>query len=217
MKSWVGGFCNTVLIIYTSLSVSYALPPDNNTIAKFKEYIRDIQSIAVDFTQEDSHENKASGKLLINKPFKFRCNYYAPFPLVIIGNKNYVSVYDYDMQHVSRIKTEENIFNFLLEDSIDFDKYFQFESVIDEKHLLKITIYHTLSERRSQISFNKDTKQIKMLKIYEDDNVITITFNHILKVKKFDDDLFKLSNPDIFGPPSRLNKTGVEKKYELAS
>ena len=93
MKSWVGGFCNTVLIIYTSLSVSYALPPDNNTIAKFKEYIRDIQSIAVDFTQEDSHENKASGKLLINKPFKFRCNYYAPFPLVIIGNKNYVSVY----------------------------------------------------------------------------------------------------------------------------
>ena len=217
MKSWVGGFCNTVLIIYTSLSVSYALPPDNNTIAKFKEYIRDIQSIAVDFTQEDSHENKASGKLLINKPFKFRCNYYAPFPLVIIGNKNYVSVYDYDMQHVSRIKTEENIFNFLLEDSIDFDKYFQFESVIEEKHLLKITIYHTLSERRSQISFNKDTKQIKMLKIYEDDNVITITFNHILKVKKFDDDLFKLSNPDIFGPPSRLNKTGVEKKYELAS
>ena len=121
------------------------------------------------------------------------------------------------MQHVSRIKTEENIFNFLLEDSIDFDKYFQFESVIEEKHLLKITIYHTLSERRSQISFNKDTKQIKMLKIYEDDNVITITFNHILKVKKFDDDLFKLSNPDIFGPPSRLNKTGVEKKYELAS
>ena len=217
MKSWIGGLCNVVLIIYTLLSVSYALPPDNNTIAKFKEYIRDIQSIAVDFTQEDSHENKASGKLLINKPFKFRCNYYAPFPLIIIGNKNYVSVYDYDMQHVSRIKTEENIFNFLLEDSIDFDKYFQFESVIDEEHLLKITIYNTLSERRSQISFNKDTKQIKMLKIYEDDNVITITFDHILKVKKFDDDLFKLSNPDIFGPPSRLNKTDIEKKYELAS
>lgn len=217
MKSWIGGLCNVVLIIYTLLSVSYALPPDNNTIAKFKEYIRDIQSIAVDFTQEDSHENKASGKLLINKPFKFRCNYYAPFPLIIIGNKNYVSVYDYDMQHVSRIKTEENIFNFLLEDSIDFDKYFQFESVIDEEHLLKITIYNTLSERRSQISFNKDTKQIKMLKIYEDDNVITITFDHILKVKKFDDDLFKLSNPDIFGPPSRLNKPGIEKKYELAS
>ena len=217
MKSWIGGLCNVVLIIYTLLSVSYALPPDNSTIAKFKEYIRDIQSIAVDFTQEDSHENKASGKLLINKPFKFRCNYYAPFPLIIIGNKNYVSVYDYDMQHVSRIKTEENIFNFLLEDSIDFDKYFQFESVIDEEHLLKITIYNTLSERRSQISFNKDTKQIKMLKIYEDDNVITITFDHILKVKKFDDDLFKLSNPDIFGPPSRLNKTDIEKKYELAS
>lgn len=217
MKSLIDGLCNVVLIIYTLLSISYALPPDDNTIAKFKEYIRGIQSIAVDFTQEDSHGNKASGKLLINKPLKFRCNYYSPFPLVIIGNKNYVSLYDYEMQNVSRIKAEENIFNFLLEDSIDFDKYFQFESVIDEEQLLRITIYNTLSERRSQISFNKNTKQIKMLKIYEDDNIITITFDHILKVKSFDDDLFKLSNPDIFGPPSRLNKIDIEKKYKLAS
>ena len=118
MKSWINGLCKVVLIIYALLSISYALPPDNNAIAKFKEYIRGIQSIAVDFTQEDSHGNKAGGKLLINKPFKFRCNYYSPFPLIIMGNKNYVSVYDYDMQHVSRIKAEENIFNFLFHNLI---------------------------------------------------------------------------------------------------
>ena len=113
MKSWIKGLYSVGLIIYTLLSISYALPPDNNTIAKFKEYIRDIQSIAVDFTQEDSHGNKASGKLLINKPFKFRCNYYSPFPLLIIGNKNYVSVYDYEMENISRIDTKDNVFNFL--------------------------------------------------------------------------------------------------------
>lgn len=217
MKKGGYGLYNIVLTIYILISTSYASLPDKNTIGQFKEYIREIQSIAVDFTQEDSQGNKASGKLLINKPFKFRCNYYQPFPLVIIGNKNYVSVYDYDMKYVSRIKAEENIFNFLLEDSIDFDKYFQFESAMDKGNLLEMTIYNTLSERRSQISFNKDTKQITMLKIYEDDNVITITFDRVLKVKKFDDDLFRLNNPDIFGPPSRLNRIEIEKKYQLES
>jgi outer membrane lipoprotein-sorting protein len=119
------------------------------------------------------------------------------------------------MQHVSRIKAEENIFNFLLEDDVDFDKYFRFESAIDQDNMFKITLYHTLSERRSQITFNKQTKQIEKLEIFEDDNIITIKFNHIAKVQKFDDDLFKLKNPDIFGPPARLSQNDIEKKYIL--
>ncbi|WP_410521418.1 outer-membrane lipoprotein carrier protein LolA [Candidatus Tisiphia endosymbiont of Parasteatoda lunata] len=190
---------------------------DNKAIDQLKIYLREIKSMAVDFSQEDSAGNKAEGKLLINKPSKFRCNYYPPFPLVVIGNTNYVSVYDYDMKHVSRIKAEENVFNFLLEDSIDFDKYFKIESVIDQDNMFKITIYHTLLERRSQITFDKKTKQIKKLEILEDENVITIIFNHIAKVQKFDDDLFKLKNPDIFGTPSRLTKNDIEKKYNLAT
>lgn len=186
-------------------------------IAELKYYISAIKSIAVDFTQEDSQGKKAAGKLLINKPYKFRCNYYPPFPLVIIGNSNYVSVYDYDMKHVSKIKTQENVFNFLLEDNVDLDKYFKFESVKEQSNSFEITIYHNLAERRIQITFNKATKQIKIFKIFEDDNVITLTFNHIEKVRQFDDDLFKLKSPEIFGAPDRLTKSQIERKYILAS
>ncbi|MFY9590162.1 outer-membrane lipoprotein carrier protein LolA [Rickettsia endosymbiont of Halotydeus destructor] len=194
-------------------NTSMASLANQEAISQFKTYLREITSIAVDFTQEDSHNNKVEGKLLINKPYKFRCNYYPPFPLVIIGNKNYVSIYDYDMQQVSRIKTAENIFNFLLEDKENFDKHFVFESAIDQGNIFKITIYHSLTERHSEITFNKSTKQIQMMKIFEDDNIITITFNKVVKVQKFDDDLFKLRSPDIFGPPERLDKPSIEKKY----
>lgn len=222
MTNWL---CKGIIFIYFFLTISHAVhaemlensPLDNKAIDQLKIYLREIKSIAVDFIQEDSAGKQAEGKLLINKPSKFRCNYYSPFPLVIIGNANYVSVYDYDMKHVSRIKAEENVFNFLLEDSIDFDKYFKIESTINQDNMFKITIYHTLSERRSQITFDKETKQMKMLKILEDDNIITIKFNHIAKVQKFDDDLFKLKNPDIFGVPTRLKKGDIEKKYNLAS
>ncbi len=233
MTNW---FCKGIIVVYFLLTITHAAHAGSleiysvvkmlkaieerkqQAIDQLKIYLREIKSIAVDFTQEDSAGNQTEGKLLINKPAKkFRCNYYLPFPLVVIGNANYVSVYDYDMKHVSRIKAEENVFNFLLEDSIDFDKYFKIESTIDRDNMFEITIYHTLSERRSQITFDKETKQMKMLKILEDDNVITIKFNHIAKVQNFDDDLFKLKHPDIFGVPKRLNKSDIEKKYNLAS
>jgi outer membrane lipoprotein-sorting protein len=79
---------------------------------EIKSYISSIKSIAVEFIQEDSTGRLAEGMLIIDKPYKFRCNYYEPFPIVIVGNKNYVSVYDYEMGHLSRIKANENIFNF---------------------------------------------------------------------------------------------------------
>jgi outer membrane lipoprotein-sorting protein len=213
-------FSYIAIIFYLLLNIAGADPVGDKinyqAIAQLKSYLREIKSIAVDFSQEDSNHNKAEGKLLINKPAKFRCNYYLPFPLLVIGDNNYVSIYDYDMKHISRIKAQENIFNFLLEDSVDFDRYFQFESAIDQGNLFQITIYHSLSERRSQISFNKQTKQITKLEIFEDDNVISIKFNHIAKVQKFDKDLFKIKSPDIFGPPARLTKNNIEKKYSLA-
>lgn len=203
----------SLIILCFLVGVSTASAVNNEAISQFKTYLREIKSVAIDFTQEDSHGNKAEGKLLINKPYKFRCNYYPPFPLVIISNKNYVSIYDYDMQQASRVKMTENIFNFLLEDKEGFDKHFTFKSAIDKGNIFKITIYHSLTERRSEITFNKSTKQLQMMKIFEDGNIITITFNKIVKVQKFADDLFKLRSPEIFGPPERLDKSAIEKKY----
>ncbi|HJD55118.1 MAG TPA: outer membrane lipoprotein carrier protein LolA [Rickettsia endosymbiont of Pyrocoelia pectoralis] len=182
-------------------------------ITQLKTYLRSIKSAAIDFTQEDTQGTIVEGKLLISKPYKFRCNYYPPCPLVIIGSKNFVSLYDYDMEQVSRINRSENVFNFLLEDNNHIDKDFVFESVVDEGNNLKITIYHNITQRHSEIIFDKTTKQIKGLKIFEDNNVVTITFDKIAEVRKFDEDLFKLKNPEIFGPPDRLTKSEIEKKY----
>ncbi|ABV74019.1 transcription elongation factor GreA [Rickettsia canadensis str. McKiel] len=207
-------FLAVIFVFVNSITV-YA--NDHTVILELKTYLRTIKSVAIDFTQEDSKNNIAKGKLLIRKPYNFRCNYYPPFPLVIIGTKNFVSMYDYDMEQVSRINRSENIFNFLLEDNENFDRYFVFESVINEGNIFKITIYHTLTEKRSEIIFNKATKQIELLKIFENNNIVTITFDKIAKVQKFSDDLFKLKNPEIFGPPKRLTKSEIEKKYIVSS
>ncbi len=217
-------FRNFLILMYLSLFAAHAsmINDRNNTnsninnksIVLLKEYLREITSVAIDFTQKDSAGNYAIGKLLISKPSKFRCNYYAPFPLLIVGNAEYVAIYDYDMQHVSRIKSEENFFNFLLEDVIYFDKYFCIESIIEESNLFKVILYHILSEKTSRITFNKSSKEIQKLEIFEDNNTIIISFDNIVKIRKFDSDLFKIRNPEIFGKPIRLEKQHIEKKYK---
>lgn len=208
----------SLIIIYLSInSIAAFGVADKAAVLELKTYLRTMKSIAVDFTQEDSKGNITQGKLLISKPCNFRCNYYPPFPIIIVGTKNFVSMYDYDMEQVSRIARDENIFNFLLEDNENFDKDFVVKSVINEKEFSRINIYHKVTERHSEITLNKANKQIELLKIFEDTNVVTIKFDKIVKVQKFDEDLFKLKNPEIFGPPNRLTKSEIEKKYVVSS
>ncbi|MGI4753432.1 MAG: outer-membrane lipoprotein carrier protein LolA [Janthinobacterium lividum] len=209
-------FFLVIICVFTNSIAAFGLD-DRTAILELKTYLRTMKSIAVDFTQEDSKGNITQGKLLISKPYNFRCNYYPPFPIIIVGTKNFVSMYDYDMEQISRIARDENIFNFLLEDNENFDKDFVVESVVSEKDFLRINIYHKVTERLSEITLNKANKQIELLKIFEDTNVVTIKFDNIVKVQKFDEDLFKLKNPEIYGEPERLTKSEIEKKYVVSS
>lgn len=180
---------------------------------EIKTYIRNIKTIAVEFSQSDSQGTKSEGMLIIDKPYKFRCNYYEPFPLVIVGNNNYVSVYDYEMEHLSRIKAEDNIFYFLLVNDIDFENKFEILSAktIGNNYVFKLKSNEV--DKISEISFDKNTKHIKQMKIYEDNNIITLNFGPTKQIKNVSKSLFVLQDPDIFGKPDRLSKKELEKKF----
>ena len=126
---------------------------EKEIVNNIKSYIQNIQSVAINFDQSDTQGTKASGILVINKPYKFRVNYFKPFPLLIVGNKNYVSVYDYEMENLSRISAEENIFNFLLIDQINFDNQFEIISAKEENGCYKLELSHLDSGKISEILF----------------------------------------------------------------
>lgn len=199
-------------IFISNTPLAFAISYEDD-IYQFKNYLQQIKSVAIDFTQTDSQGNSAAGKMLISKPYRFRCNYYPPFPLLVLGNKNFVTIYDYDMQQVSRIKHAENIFNFLIDDESNFDKDFIFESISKENNILSMTVFHNKIGKRIFIAFDQGSKQIQTIKIFEDNNIITINFYNIIEVKKFDKDLFIFRNPELFGVPARLKKAEIEKKY----
>lgn len=185
--------------------------PDERINSKITSYLSSIKKIAVEFKQTDSRGAAAEGMLIIDKPYKFRCNYYKPFPLLIIGNKNYVSVYDYEMEHFARIKTTENIFNFLLLDHVELNNQFQIIAQKELKNIYELVLYHEPTGRTSNITFDKANGHIKNLIIHEDDNVVTLEFSKTRILCKVAKELFIIQNPEIFGKPKRLGKQEIEK------
>lgn len=206
-----------LLIIFYSLnSFAASCPMPNDHISdKIREYLDNIRTMAIEFEQTDTKGSSAKGMLIIDKPHKFRCNYYQPFPLLIVGNKNYVAVYDFEMEHFSRIKAEENVFNFLLLDKTDLAEQFEVVSQNEHPDSYELVIYHEELGRTSSITFGKKSKQIEQIRIEEDDNVITIKFANAKNLAKIDGSLFTLKDPELFGKPKRLDRSDLFKVLHL--
>jgi len=201
-------------IMLISLLLSAHFTNASDISEEIKSYISSIKSLAVEFTQEDSTGRLAQGMLIIQKPYKFRCNYYEPFPIVIVGNKNYVSVYDYEMGHLSRIKAEENIFNFLLVDKVSFDNQFEILSAkeLNNSYVLRLK-NHDLN-KISEIWFDKKNRNIQKMQIYEENNSITLTFGQTMQISNIANTLFMMKDPEVFGTPDRFNKAELEKQFK---
>ena len=196
--------------------VVISIPCNGSNISEeLRSYIGNIKSIAVEFEQTDSHDQAAKGTLIIDKPHKFRCNYYEPYPIVIVGNKNYVSVYDYEMENLSRIKAEENIFNFLLLNDVNLEEKFEVISAksVGENYILRIK--NNDLDKISEIWFDQKAKDIKKMQIFEEDNIITLTFGKTHRISNVAQDLFVMKDPDIYDKPQRLDQTSLYKRFTL--
>lgn len=205
--------CNFAKTSFAHTTVNEHSVPE--AAMEIADYIASIRTAAIEFSQQDSEGNIAYGTLVIDKPYKFRCNYYEPFPLLILGNKNYISVYDYEMKYIARIKTTENTFNFLLLDHVDFQNQFEILQITEQGNEYTMKLRSMTEDQISEIIFDKTLKQLKRLTIFEEDNHIIITFGKHIILTDLPNDLFILQNPDIFGPPQRLDKTDLYKKLKI--
>ncbi len=199
-----------ILTLFTSLT--YA----DKDVDILKKYLHNMRSVALDFVQRDSNGNMSEGKLLINKPYKFRCNYYDPFPLLIVGNKNYLSIYDYDMEQINRVSVKENIFSMILSNDEALVTQFKIHSVTDDGEMVKIKLEHLDTANFAVLTFNKNTSNLQEIQIFEGDNIITVELEHSTQVASFDADLFLIKSPDIFGAPKKLSKEQIEKRYKAS-
>lgn len=187
---------------------------NGSKIDVFKSYMESLKSVAMDFSQIDSRGSEAVGKLIIQKPYKFRLNYYPPHPLIVLGNKSEVVMYDYGLEQTTRISAKENMFNFLLVDSKDWDKNFRTEEIFESEGHIIAKLYNYQTERMISIILKGHPLELRKIIVDEPDgNVIEVFIGEIKQISSTDNGLFLLPNTQIFGKPARLGKKEIEEKY----
>jgi len=200
----------TLCMVTIFANLSFADDMDTLT-----HYLRGLKNVSMDFTQYDAKGDKAKGSLLLLKPYNFRLNYCPPFPLLIVGNKKQVVMYDYELETTSRIDREENIFNFILTDEDNLNKEFNLQNILNESDRKTFVLKHQTSDRMVSITMKKYPKKLISIVIDEaDGNVIEIDFSDIREIKSAPNHLFTIPNPDIYGAPKRFSAKDLQSLVE---
>jgi outer membrane lipoprotein-sorting protein len=190
---------------------------DQKVVDAVEKYFKNIKKVAIDIKQTGKHGKVSTGKLLISKPSNFRWNYYAPYPLLIVGNESFVSIYDYEMQQLTNIKPEENIFQFLISDAPLSDE-FDIISAYLRNNQYNLLIKHRDFDKRAQLVFSKEPLKLRSISIIDaDSSHIKVEFSNFTTVKAFADGIFAIKNPEIFGEPKRYSEKEIEKKIKNAN
>jgi outer membrane lipoprotein-sorting protein len=188
---------------------------EDQRIVALSQYISGLKSVAMDFRQSDSRGGATSGKMILNKPNKFRMNYYAPYPLLVLGNDYEVVIYDYSLEQTTRIDRKENLFNFLLSDMKEWKNNFKIEDIVEYDDNIIAKLYSYSTERTISLVLNKDPMILNKIIVDEPDgNIIEVYIDKVTQISSPEKELFSLPNPDVYGKPKRLSAKDIEKKYE---
>jgi len=211
-----------IIIICSSFyaTITYADGVCNKSnINQIEEYLNNFNKVIIPFSQVSTkklNEVPATGVFLIEKPAKFRVNYDAPHPLVIAGGKNFVSIYDFDLQELSRIDAADNLFKFLLELNVNIQESIIIESCKLENGDIELFVKHKETEQKAKIIFTGNPVSLKEMIIPDDGNDLSkssvkISFGKSIQAYNFDKDMFLLRDVKQYGVPKRYSSEEIIK------
>jgi len=188
---------------------------DNSIIQKIQANLANIDKAAIEFVQVDKKGNLAEGILLVEKPYFFRCNYYPPYPILIVSGKKFLSIYDYEMETLSRTQSSDNIISILFQKNWIANENFKIIETLETKESYILHVSYSENSQKAELFFNKKSFDLVQMKIFEmDEPSIMINFDRPIKVKNFKREIFEIRAPEIFGKPKHHNKKDIEELYD---
>ena len=210
-------FCNIFLLVIALYSADSARAA-SSLFELPKEVIQFFQArkhFVVEFT-EFRELKQLDGILIIQRPFYMRCNYQQDFPLLILANQKYVSIYDFELDSLTRVSAEENIFNFLLQEPENWQKHLNIINIKRSPTSLDITLRTKQSEQEIILSFQQDPLWLRQITLLTQEEMSSWQIKDIYRIKPMPLKFFQIKDPDIFGPskPVTLNelRASFEKK-----
>ena len=204
-----------ILLFSFNIYASQLNNAQTEILNEVEEYLKTLQNVSFDIKQTDNNKNIHHGALFISKPNNFRWNYYEPYPLLIVGNSSFVTIYDYEMKQATNISASENIFAFLVNDT-KINEDFEILDIYSSNSQYNIIIKHKEFDKKAHLVFSNKPLKIRNISIIDVDlSNINIEFSNCKNVSFINKELFTIKNPDIFGEPKRYNKNEIEKQYKI--
>lgn len=196
------------LFILLCLIATSALADDKKMLA---DYFRSLKSFSAEFEQTVEKAQMAMtevsrGKLVIEKPGKFRWDYVLPYEQQIVSNGKKVWIYDVDLEQVTIKPVDAALGNtpaMLLSSEEDLEKSF----VIGDANDVEGVHWLSLKPKDAEAGFTEillGFKQKELSQMMLVDNLGQITrlqFNRLKRNPKISDDTFEFVIPkgaDVF-------------------
>ncbi|MFN4087709.1 MAG: LolA family protein [Alphaproteobacteria bacterium] len=100
------------------------MPPlsgeDRDAVKRVEAYLNDVQTMEARFSQIDSNNVHATGKIYLSRPGRLRFEYDPPVPVLIVANGRQLIHYDRDLKTASYINQRDTPAWFLLSPTVEF-------------------------------------------------------------------------------------------------
>jgi len=198
--------CSRLALVGLVLFVSFSANAAEKVINPLTDFFNKLDTLTADFEQEVhnsqlSSTEKASGKLWIDRPGKFRWNYVKPYEQQIVSDGKKLWVYDKDLEQVTVKPVNASMGNtpaVLLSDSKPITDTFRI-NVIGEKSGLNWIELLPLDEDAGFTAIRLGFKKKTLKEMLLEDNLgqrTRLSFSGLKKNKKLDTALFDFTPPD---------------------
>lgn len=179
----------------------------NDKLNIIKEYLKTLDNVAIKFTQSFEGKN-SQGIIMIKKPVNFRINYDPPVPILIVGGKNFVSIYDYELNQLSRVKNDDNIFKIIFSDTDNFDDKIIIHNISSDKNLISLYFELKSTNQKAILEFSESPVKLHSIKLPAtgidfEEGIIYVNINMIENFTKFPKEIFNIRDPEQYGKPKR--------------
>lgn len=98
--------------VFAALCISWALPAEAGGVDRLQQFLADTQGFRADFVQtvlprSGRAQQTSSGRMVLQKPGKFRWQIEKPFPQLMVGDGQKVWLYDPDLKQATHRKMDQ--------------------------------------------------------------------------------------------------------------
>ena len=148
---------------------------DRAVVKRAEEYLNDIQTMEARFTQFDSADKRATGKIYLSRPGRMRFEYDPPVPVLIVANGRHLIHYDRDLKTASYINQRDTPAWFLLSPKIEMQGDVTVTEVARRENRILITLIKTSEPNQGAVTlvFSENPMRLEQWAVSDAQGIVT--------------------------------------------